>query len=82
MTVLASEDKLFEISNFVIEWNKFYNIKAVFFRRKNTSPNVLFLINQYGQEVKPIQKFEHESFNLNSSNDSSFVNKMRKLFGS
>lgn len=80
ITVLAVEDKLFEISNFVIEWNKFYNIKAVFYRRMADAPNIIYLINNNGEEVIPPKKFEHRSFNLNPSNDPNFEKYLRQMF--
>lgn len=65
------------------QWNSkggnAYNTVAVFANKKKS--NTLQLVRLYGKDVSDKNiRFEHDSFNLNPSNDNDFVAKMRKEF--
>lgn len=75
-TVFAIPAKLYEISKMMTDWDDHFRSKAVFCSRANEK--VLHLVNLDGNEVSPPREFEHDSFNLNPSNDTSFVNMLRK----
>jgi hypothetical protein len=60
----------------MVKWDDFPSV-AVFFSKPNIQ-HTAFLINLRGQKVSPPRKYEHNSINQNPSNDSRFVDMLRK----
>lgn len=83
ITTYGSPSTLFEISEMVKQWNMHgaaFKIKAVFTSQKSDYDNVIYLVNENGQPVKPPVKFNHDSFNRNPGNDHHFVAQLRQKF--
>jgi len=79
-SVYAITNKLFEISQMMVNWDKCYKSKAVFFCKPNEK-NKIYLINLDGKYINPPYEFIHDSFNNNPGNDAQFVHNLRNNLG-
>ena len=81
ITVFGNSKIFPEMAKAMIVWNSHggnpYNTRAVFVQQGDDPTVILIWLD--GKNISPPIPFEHDSFNKNPSNDSSFMNRLPRL---